>query len=86
MPEPQNSVRQKVDDFFTNYLRSTTSDQEILDFYGEGNIVGRKGIPSDDKALLDSVQASHASPDNKLRKRNDRPNLPVGGLNSLEQT
>ena len=44
MPEQQGGLRQKVDDFFTNYLRNTTSDQEILDFYGEGNIIGRKGI------------------------------------------
>ena len=38
------SFRQKVDNFLTDYLRNTTSDQEILDFYGEGNIIGRKGI------------------------------------------
>ena len=44
VPEQQGGIRQKVDDFFTNYLRNTTSDQEILDFYGEGNIIGRKGV------------------------------------------
>jgi hypothetical protein len=36
-------LRQKADEFLTNYLRDTTTDQEILDFYGEGNIIGRKG-------------------------------------------
>lgn len=36
-------VQQGVDSFFTNYLRNTTTDQEILDFYGDGKIVGRKG-------------------------------------------
>ena len=36
--------RQKVDNFLTDYLRDTTTDQEILNFYGEGNIIGRKGI------------------------------------------
>jgi len=44
MPEESTGIRRKLDDFFTNYLRSTTTDQEILDFYGEGNIIGRKGI------------------------------------------
>ena len=44
VPEQQGGLRQKVDNFFTNYLRNTTSDQEILDYYGEGNIIGRKGI------------------------------------------
>lgn len=44
MPEEKTGIRRKVDDFFTNYLRNTTTDQEILDFYGEGNIIGRKGI------------------------------------------
>ena len=56
MPEQQGGIRQKVDEFFTNYLRNTTSDQEIRDFYGEGNIVGRKGIPATDKELLDTVE------------------------------
>jgi hypothetical protein len=37
-------LRQKADEFLTNYLRDTTTDQEILDFYGEGNIIGRKGV------------------------------------------
>ena len=36
-------LRQKADEFLTNYLRDTTTDQEIIDFYGEGNIIGRKG-------------------------------------------
>lgn len=44
MPEDTKGIRGKIDDFFTNYLRNTTTDQEILDFYGEGNIIGRKGI------------------------------------------
>jgi hypothetical protein len=72
--------RQRVDDFLTNYLRSTTTDQEILDFYGEGNIVGRKGIPKDDKALLDSVEASRSSLDSSLRPEVDRAKYSVGGI------
>ena len=44
MAEEKRSIRQRVDDALTNYLRNTTTDQEILDFYGEGNIIGRKGI------------------------------------------
>jgi hypothetical protein len=46
MAELIKKAQQKVDNFLTNYLRNTTTDQEILDYYGEGNIVGRKGIPS----------------------------------------
>lgn len=72
--------RQRVDDFLTNYLRSTTTDQEILDFYGEGNIVGRKGIPRDDKLLLDSVEASRSSLDSSLRPETDRAKHSVGGI------
>ena len=67
MPEQQSGIRQKVDDFFTNYLRNTTSDQEILDFYGEGNIIGRKGIPESRRELLDQVLSSRGE---------NRPNLP----------
>ena len=59
MPEQQKGLRQKVDDFFTNYLRNTTSDQEILNFYGEGNIIGRKGIPATDRELVDSLSYSN---------------------------
>ena len=33
MPEAI-SFRQKVDNFLTDYLRNTTTDQEILNFYG----------------------------------------------------
>ena len=73
-------LRQKVDDFLTNYLRSTTTDQEILDFYGEGNIVGRKGIPSDDRALLDSIEASNAGSDRSLRPELGRAKHSVGGI------
>jgi hypothetical protein len=55
---PDTSFSQKIDNFLTNYLRNTTTDKEILNYYGEGNIVGREGIPSSDKELLDIVEAS----------------------------
>jgi hypothetical protein len=54
-------LRQKADEFLTNYLRDTTTDQEILDFYGEGNIIGRKGIPESRRELLDQVLSSNAN-------------------------
>jgi hypothetical protein len=57
MAELIKKAQQKIDNFLTNYLRNTTTDQEILNFYGEGNIVGRKGIPSTDKELLDIVES-----------------------------
>ena len=60
-------LRQKADEFLTNYLRDTTTDQEILDFYGEGNIIGRKGIPESRRELLDQVFSS---------KSKNRPKLP----------
>jgi hypothetical protein len=53
-----DSASKKVDDIFTNYLRNTTTDQEILDYYGEGNIIGRKGIPDNNKELLDQTIGS----------------------------
>ena len=53
--EFKSGFRQKADEFLTNYLRNTTTDQEILDFYGEGNIIGRKGIPESRSELLDQV-------------------------------
>lgn len=59
--------RQKVDNFLTDYLRNTTTDQEILDFYGEGNIIGRKGIPDSREKLLDQVLSSRSE---------NRPKLP----------
>ena len=61
------SIRQKVDNLLTNYLRNTTSDQEILDFYGEGNIIGRKGIPESRREFLDQVFSS---------RNENRPELP----------
>jgi hypothetical protein len=80
VPEQQGGLRQKVDDFFTNYLRNTTSDQEIRDFYGEGNIVGRKGIPATDKELLDTVQKSSDLNQSPLRPDTGRQKFSVGGI------
>jgi hypothetical protein len=40
------NFRDRFDQGVTDYLRSTTTDQELLDFYGEGNVIGRKGIPA----------------------------------------
>lgn len=55
MPDLIQNLQQKTDAFLTDYLRNTTTDQEILDFYGEGNIIGRKGIPEFRRELLDQV-------------------------------
>jgi hypothetical protein len=80
VPEQQGGIRQKVDDFFTNYLRNTTSDQEIRNFYGEGNIVGRKGIPTTDKELLDVVEKSNSLNQSPLRPDTGRQKFSVGGI------
>jgi hypothetical protein len=77
---PDTSLRQKVDNFLTNYLRNTTTDQEILNYYGEGNIVGRKGIPSNDKELLDIVEASSELNNSPLRPNTGRKDFAVGGI------
>jgi len=80
MSEPVKNLQQKLDNFLTNYLRKTTTDQEILDFYGEGNVVGRKGIPANDKELLDAVEAANKLTTSSLRPLLDRPNFAVGGI------
>ena len=53
--DPILQIRKRFDDALTNYLRNTTTDQELLDFYGEGNIIGRKGIPSTRKDLINQT-------------------------------
>jgi hypothetical protein len=78
--EFKSGFRQKADEFLTNYLRNTTTDQEILDFYGEGNIVGRKGIPATDKELLDAVDASNKLINPSLRPDTGRQKFSVGGI------
>lgn len=80
MPEETTGIRRKVDDFFTNYLRNTTTDQEILDFYGEGNIVGRKGIPAGDRALIEAVESSNYLNNLESRPVANRPVFSVGGI------
>lgn len=80
MAEPIKNLQQKLDNFLTNYLRNTTTDQEILDFYGEGNVIGRKGIPATDKELLDAVEASRGLASSPLRPSTDRPDVAVGGI------
>ena len=79
MADPK-SIRQKVDNLLTDYLRGTTTDQEILNFYGEGNIIGRKGIPTTDKKLLDVVEASNTLNRSPLRPDTGRQNFSVGGI------
>jgi hypothetical protein len=79
MPDP-NFIRQKVDNLLTKYLRGTTTDQEILNFYGEGNIVGRKGIPTTDNKLLDVVENSNKLNQSPLRPNTGRQNFSVGGI------
>jgi hypothetical protein len=73
-----NTIGQKVDQYLTNYLRSTTTDQEILDFYGEGNVVGRKGIPANDEDLIKSVEAAHRNP--SYRPDTGRKDFRVGSI------
>ena len=80
MPEPVKNLQQKLDNFLTDYLRNTTTDQEILNFYGEGNVVGRKGIPTNDKELLDAAEAARQLTISPLRPTIDRPDFQVGGI------
>lgn len=66
MPSPLErlqAIRQRFDEAATNYLRQTTTDQELLDFYGEGNIIGRKGIPSTRGDLINqTIDAARINP------------------------
>jgi len=64
-PETRAGFRQKVDNFMTNYLRSNITDQEILDFYGEGNIIGRKGI--DPNTIVDETFEAYKLPGERPR-------------------
>lgn len=45
-------IRRRFDDSMTEYLRNNTTDQEILDYYGDGRIVGRKGINPNPRQYL----------------------------------
>jgi len=74
---PDTSFRQKVDNFLTNYLRNTTTDQEILNYYGEGNIIGRKGIPNDVRSVLTSVEKAAINP--LFRPDSGKPNIDIDG-------
>jgi hypothetical protein len=47
---------------------------------GEGNIVGRKGIPSNDKELLDIVEVSSELNNSPLRPNTGREDFAVGGI------
>ena len=62
MPNPLEKLQQKTDAFLTDYLRDTTTDQEILDFYGEGNIIGRKGILDTPGAVIREVSKDYNLP------------------------
>ena len=55
-------LRQKADEFLTNYLQNTTTDQEILDFYGEGNIIGRKGALDTPGAAINEAYEAYKLP------------------------
>jgi hypothetical protein len=81
VPNLIQNLQQKTDAFLTDYLRNTTTDQEILDFYGEGNIIGRKGIPETDRELIDQIDEAHRNLNfSPLRPISDRPNFSVGGI------
>ena len=74
MPNLIQNLQQKTDAFLTDYLRDTTTDQEILDFYGEGNIIGRKGIPDSRSELFDKIlEFQKASNANENKSRLNRP-------------
>jgi len=76
------SIRQKVDNLLTDYLRGTTTDQEILNFYGEGNIIGRKGI--DPNTVVDEAFNAYKLPGERphikreIPKSNELFGLPGG--------
>lgn len=88
IPKKSNTFRlpKKVDDFLTNYLRNTTTDQEILDFYGEGNIIGRKGIPDNLKQLLDDLDETRIYNNNRPYVKRILPESEdlMGGLSGGE--
>jgi len=65
MAEPIKNLQQKLDNFLTNYLRANTTDQEILNFYGEGNIIGRKGIDSTN--IVNQTGDAHKLPGERPR-------------------
>jgi hypothetical protein len=74
VPNLIQNLQQKTDAFLTDYLRDTTTDQEILDFYGEGNIIGRKGIPESRSELFDQIlEYQKASNANENKNRLNRP-------------
>jgi hypothetical protein len=81
MADPK-SIRQKVDNLLTDYLRGTTTDQEILNFYGEGNIIGRKGI--DPNTVVDEAVNAYKLPGERphikreIPKSNELFGLPGG--------
>lgn len=56
------SFRERLDQGVTDYLRSTTTDQELLDFYGEGNVIGRKGIPSTRGEVINQAYDAYKLP------------------------
>lgn len=62
MPNLLEKLQQKTDAFLTDYLRDTTTDQEILDFYGEGNIIGRKGILDTPGAVIREMSDNYKLP------------------------
>lgn len=68
MPNLLEKLQQKTDAFLTDYLRDTTTDQEILDFYGEGNIIGRKGILDTPGAVIREMSDNYKLP-------GERPNI-----------
>jgi len=60
--EKLKKIRRRFDEASTNYLRQTTTDQELLNFYGDGKIIGRKGIPNNRGDLIDQ---SYYAPNNR---------------------
>ena len=75
------SFRERLDQGVTDYLRSTTTDQELLDFYGEGNVIGRKGIPSTRGEVINQAYDAYKLPGE--RPIINRPKIESDDLFSL---
>ena len=85
MPNPFTNLQQKAGEFLTDYLRDTTTDQEILDFYGEGNIIGRKGILNTPGAIISEVTESHKLPGERPHIKREITQSDLMGLSGGEE-
>lgn len=84
MPNLIQNLQQKTDAFLTDYLRDTTTDQEILDFYGEGNIIGRKGILDTPGAVILEVSKDYNLPGKRPNVKREIIEADLTGLSGGE--